>query len=153
MKTRKQLIELFTALTAASLIGNAKFKYGSLKNLKIIDSEIETLKTIEKGIAEVLTAYNEKRNELIKKYGTPQEDNMIAITKDSDTYETAVEELTALDLEYKETLDLFATKQNEYVSLLAEEIEFDFKTFEISIDNVPDDFEHIKVFMDFDIVK
>ena len=69
MKTKKQLIALFAALTTVKTKGGAKFKYNTLKNLKVIESEIEALRTIETEISDVMKAYNEARNAIITKYG------------------------------------------------------------------------------------
>ena len=153
MKTRKQIIELFNALSQASMIGNAKFKYAALKNLRTIDSEIETLRSIEKDIAGTIAEYNDRQNDIIKQYGTAQPDGNIAVTKDSENYEATTKAIEDLKVEYKEALNEFEQKQADYIKLLEEEIEFDFKLHEVIIDNVPDEFGYIKLFMDFNIIK
>ena len=51
MKTKKQLIALFAALNTVKTKGGAKFKYNTLKNIKVIEPEIEALRTIETEIS------------------------------------------------------------------------------------------------------
>jgi len=153
MKTRKQLIELFKALTEGSTIGNAKFKYGSLKNIRIINSEIETLKEIEKSNEGILKEYNTNYNNLLTKYGKSLPDGSISVNKNDENYDLVVEKIKSLREEYKDDWDTYNDKQKEYLELLDEDCDFDFNVFEISIDNVPDEFNYMKVLMDFDIIK
>ena len=153
MKNRKQVIELFAALTTSVKKGNAKFKYAILKNTKLIESEIESLKAIEKEIEETVSGFNEKRNEIIRKYGK-EADGVISITPDSENFETAVKELEALQIEFKDQIELQKSKVTDYESLLNESVDFAFALNEITIENVPDDItdEEMKQLMDWEIV-
>lgn len=154
MKTRKQIIELFAALTTSVKKGNAKFKYAILKNTKLIESEIESLKAIEKEIEETMTGFNEKRNEIIRKYGK-EADGVISIAPDSKDFKKAVKELEALQIEFKDQIELQKSKVTDYEALLNESVEFAFAFNEITIENVPDDItnEEMKALMDWEIVK
>jgi hypothetical protein len=154
MKTKKQLISLYGAMSTVVKNGNAKFKYGVLKNLKLIDSDIEALKTIEKEIAEILKPFEEKRSEIIKKYGTERENGTIAIEPTSENFEAAIKELKALEAEFKSDFEKHTAKLKEYESLLNEETET-IALHEILIDNVPDEITdtEMKELMDWEIVE
>lgn len=154
MKTRKQVIELFAALSTSVKKGNAKFKYATLKNTKLIESEIESLKAIEKEIEETMTGFNEKRNEIIRKYGK-ETDGVIAVAQDSKDFKKAVKELDALQIEFKDQIEAQKAKVTDYEALLNEQVEFAFGFHELTIDNVPDDItdEEMKQLIDWEIVK
>ena len=59
MKTKKQIISLFSALTTVKVKGNAKFKYAAIKNLKLIESDIEACKKCSYYNNEVDTCWYE----------------------------------------------------------------------------------------------
>ena len=149
---RKKLTELFTALTKSTTIGGTKFRYGVLKNLRIIDLEIETLKGLEKDLQAILTEYTDARNSIIKKYGK-EENGIISVNKDSENYGQTMVELNELGITYKEDINKYNEKAKEYEELLNEEYDFDFNLFEISLDNIPDEFKELNILMDFEIVK
>lgn len=154
MKNRKQVIELFVALTTSVKKGNAKFKYAILKNTKCIESEIESLKAIEKEIDEILSGFNEKRNDIIRKYGK-EADGVISITQDSKDFKKAGKELDALQVEFKEQIEAQKAKVKDYEALLNEPVEFSFGFNELTIENIPDDItdEEMKQLMDWEVVK
>ena len=152
MKTKNKLIYLYKVLNASSKMGVAKFKYGILKNLNNIEKDIEALKTIEKDIEESIKEFSEKKNDIIVKYGTPAEDGNVVVSTDSPNYNLVTETIKELAEEYKDTLAEYQKKRLEYETLLNEEAEFDFKVHEISIDNVPDDFDELGILMEFNIV-
>lgn len=153
MSTRKKLIELYSVLLSNTKIGNAKFKYAIEKNIRIVNSEIDSLKEIEKGIEEVVKEFNDKRNSIITTFGTPDEKGIIFISPDSENFEIVSTEIKELTEEYKEDITSYNEKKKDYLELLEEEIEFDFKLHELNIDNVPNEFEQISLFMDFEIIK
>ena len=152
MKTKNKLIYLYKILTVSSKMGGAKFKYGVLKNLNNIEKDIEALKTIEKDIEEIVKEFFEKKNDVIVKYGTPGEDGNVVVTTDNNDYKLVTETITDLAEEYKDALNEYQKKRLEYETLLNEETEFDFKVHEISIDNVPDDFDELGILMEFNII-
>jgi len=153
MSTRKKLIELYGVLLNVKQIGNAKFKYAIEKNIRIVNSEIDSIKEIEKGIEEVLKEFNDKRNNIITKYGTPDEKGIISISPDSENFEIVSTEIKELTEEYKEDITSYNEKKKDYFELLEEEIEFDFKLHELNINAIPDEFEQVSLFMDFEIIK
>ena len=153
MQTKLKLITLYTVLKEASKLGGAKFRYAVLKNLKSIDSEIESLKTIEKDIEEIIKEFLEAKNTFIIKYGNPNEDGMHVIKSTDPNFETILLEMKELEAEHKTSLDLYRLKRDEYEKLLKEDAEFDFNLFEINIDNVPDELKDIEILMDFEIIK
>ena len=153
MQTKLKLITLYAVLKEASKLGGAKFRYAVLKNLKSIDSEIESLKTIEKDIEEIIKEFLEAKNTFIIKYGNLNEDGMHVIKPTDPNFETILLEMKELEAEHKTSLDLYRLKRDEYEKLLKEDAEFDFNLFEINIDNVPDELKDIEILMDFEIIK
>lgn len=151
--TRENIIKLYRAIEESENTGNAKFKYGLLKNKKIVNIEIEKLKTEELEMTEIIKDYSEKRNDIIKKYGVTDKDGNISIDKESENFNTVIKELEELNIEYKESLDFYAEKQVEYAKKLNEPFEFNEEMFEISINNIPDEFKYQSLLIDFNILK
>ena len=154
MKTKKQLIALFAALTSAKTKGGAKFKYNTLKNIKVIESEIEALRTIETEISDVLKAYNEAYNAIITKYGK-EVNGVLSIQPTDEKYKEAVAEIKELETTFKSDIELNATKTKEYSELLDSTIDNEFLFLEISPENLPDDITDVEMeqIMDWEIVK
>lgn len=155
MKTKKQVIELHSALSSVVKSGNAKFKYAILKNLNVIASEIESIKTIGKEVDELLKPFNEKRNAIIVKFGTEDENGVVTIGKLSEKYLDALDEFKALEEEFKDDLEVYKLKMNEFDALTNEAVDLSFTFHEIAIENVPDTITdtEMKSLMDWEIVK
>ena len=153
MQTKLKLITLYAVLKEASKLGGAKFRYAVLKNLKSIDSEIESLKTIEKDIEEPIKEFLEAKNKLITMLGTPDEKGMYTVRVDDPNFDKVNTKMMELEKTHKAALDLYRLKRDEYEKLLKEDAEFDFNLFEINIDNVPDELTDIEILMDFEIIK
>ena len=154
MKTKKQLISLFAALTTAKTKGGAKFKYNILKNLKVIESEIESLRTIETEISDVLKGYNEAYNAIITKYGK-EVNGVLTIQPTDEKYKEAVAEIKELETTFKADIELHAAKTKEYSELLDSAIDNEFSFLEISPENLPDDITDVEMeqLMEWEIVK
>ena len=154
MKTKKQLVALFSALTTVKTKGGAKFKYNTLKNIKAIESEIEALRTIETEISDVLKAYNEARNDIITKYGK-EVNGVISIQPADEKYKEAVAEIKELETTFKTDIELHAAKTKEYSELLDSAIDNEFSFLEISPENMPDDITDVEMeqLMEWEIVK
>ena len=144
MKTKKQLIALFAALTTVKTKGGAKFKYNTLKNLKVIESEIEALRIIETEISEVLKSYNETRNAIITKY-CKEVNGVLSIQPTDEKYKEAVAEIKELETTFKNDIELHATKTKEYSELLDSTIDNEFPFLEISPENLPDDITDVEM--------
>lgn len=153
MQTKQNLIKLFNVLTNAATFGSPIFKYKVLKNLKVIDDEIEILKAIEKEMEEGIKDFAEARNALISKYGTPDEKGIITISPSDPNFDEVSKRMNELADEHKEALDIYNTKAIEYNSLLTEEFEPEFEFIEIDIELIPNEVEDIKTLMDFNIIK
>ena len=154
MKTKKQLIELFVALTSAKTKGGAKFKYNVLKNLKVIEPEVEPLRIIETEISDVLKGYNEARNAIITKYGK-EVNGVLSIQPADEKYKEAVAEIKELETTFKADIELHTAKTKEYSELLDSAIDNEFSFLEISPDNLPDDITDVEMeqLMEWEIVK
>jgi hypothetical protein len=153
MQTKLKLITLYAVLKEASKIGGAKFRYAVLKNLKSIDSEIESLKTIEKDIEEIIKDFNEAKNIIIMEHGTPDEKGIHVVKPGDENFELVNKKIKDLVKTHETSLDLYRLKREEYEKLLKEDAEFDFNLFEINIDNIPDELKDLEILMDFEIVK
>lgn len=155
MQTKQNLIKLFNVLTNAATFGSPIFKYKVLKNLKVIDNEIEILKAIEKEMEEGIKDFAEAKNAFIMKYGTPDsdKDGMYIIKPTDPDFETVVSEIKKLEEEHKDSLSQYVHKVQEYNLLLAEDFEPDFEFIEIDIELIPNEVEDIKTLMDFNIIK
>ena len=154
MKTKKQLIALFTALTTVKTKGGAKFKYNTLKNLKVIESEIEALRTIETETSDVLKGYNEARNAIITKYGK-EVNGVLSIQPTDEKYKEAVAEIKALETTFKSDIELHTAKTKEYSELLDSTIDNEFLFLEIPPENLPDDITDVEMerLVEWEIVK
>jgi len=153
MQTKLKLITLYAVLKEASKIGGAKFRYAVLKNLKSIDSEIESLKTIEKDIEEIIKDFNEAKNIIIMEHGTADEKGIHVVKPGDENFELVNKKIKDLVKTHETSLDLYRLKREEYEKLLKEDAEFDFNLFEINIDNIPDELKDLEILMDFEIVK
>lgn len=151
--TKRKLIQLFGELNKLSKIGKAKSKYGALKNIKIINNEIDILKEIEKDSSAIIESFTKEKNEVITKYGTVNSQGYTSINPDNENLGIATKEIKALEEKYKSELEEYTKQINEYNTILNEEVEFDFTLYEISIDDIPDDIDDLKILMDFEIVK
>lgn len=154
VKTKKELIELFHALTSAVKRGSVTFKLAVFRNLKQIDSEIEFLKSIETEIEELLKEYRTKYYQVIEKYGTKKGDQFI-IEKDNENFDKVIDEIKVLEDEYKETIELYNSKQNDYNKVLDSAIDFKFTAIEIKEELLPSDLTDIelKQMLEFGIFK
>ena len=154
MKTKKQLVALFTALTTTKTKGGAKFKYNILKNLKVIEPEIEALRIIETEISDVMKAYNEAYNAIITKYGK-EVNGVLTIQPTDEKYKEAVAEIKELETTFKSDIELHATKTKEYSELLDSTIDNEFLLLEIPPENLPDDITDVEMerLMEWEIVK
>ena len=154
MKTKKQLIALFTALTTVKTKGGAKFKYNTLKNLKVIEPEVEPLRIIETEISDVLKGYNEAQKVIIIKYGK-EVNGVIRIQPTDEKYKEAVAEIKELETTFKADIELHTAKTKEYSELLDSTIDNEFTFLEISPENLPDDITDVEMeqLMEWEIVK
>ena len=154
MKTKKQLISLFLSLNTAKTKGGAKFKYNVLKNIKVIESEIDALRTIETEVADILKTYTEAKNAIISKYGK-EVNGVIAIQPTDENYKVALKEIKALDTQFSAEIELHAAKTKEYAELLDTEIDTEYQFMEIHPEVLPDDITDVEMeqLMLWEIVK
>ena len=154
MKTKKQLFSLFLSLTTAKSKGGAKFKYNTLKNIKVIESEIDALRTIETETADILKPYIEAKNAVIEKYG--KEVNGVPMVQPTDeNYKVALAEIKALDTQFSAEIELHTAKVKEYDELTNSETDTEYQFMEIQPEVLPDDITDVEMeqLMLWEIVK
>jgi len=148
---KNKLLELNNVLNQFKTTGNAKFKYAFEKNIRYLKSEIDKINIEIEEINNIIKDFSEERNEIIKKYGT-KKDELISIDSDSDNYEIATTELNKLSEKYKEQLDLYNSELSKYQESLNDKVTIDIKFHEILLENIPDEFNHDSILMDFEIL-
>ena len=135
---KKDLFTLHESLTSLAKIKSTKFGYFVLKNLKIIEPEIDTLREMGKS-SEGLRAYEKKRVglcvELSEKNedGTPKVVNNEYVILDMETLNTR---LLTLRSEHKDDFDAEELKLKDLNVILQDEI--DFELYKIKLDSIPD---------------
>jgi len=149
--TKNKLLELNNVLNQFKTTGNAKFKYAFEKNIRLVKPEIDKVNIEVDEINNIIAEFSEKKNDIIKKYGT-QKGELISIDKDDENYVVATKELTDLSDEYKEQLELYTSEISVYQKSLNDEINIDINFHELLVDNIPDDFNHDSILMDFEIL-
>ena len=153
--TKQDVIKLYMAFKNEKDKGNIKFRYGIIKNKNIISSEISNLTKIEESLNEIIKPINDAKNILIKKLGT-QDGNNFTIKSDQP------EKINEFNIEFKKIKDKhknlvkdFDKKHSEYIALLQEDLESDFKFVSIKISDCPLDLktESLEILMQFNIIK
>ena len=147
---KSELTRLFHALNAlkdAPEESNIKFRYGIKKNLSSLDPEIKVLREIEEEDKKILKDMFEERDNFIKEKGKTdaQGGKFIPLTEAnlSDEDRKLVEDFKKLSEEleekYKEQIEAFNKKNEEYVKMLQEtEVDNEIKLFKINLDTCPD---------------
>jgi len=137
-----ELVQLFKVFESVKTFGEIKFKYAILKNLKIINDEIEVLKNIEVSIEEVMQPVYEQRNEIIKKLGNANEDGNISIdVNDVEVISEFNKEMQIILDENKDTVQKYNEEMVKYNEILNEEIEVLPVFHKIDIDICPNDLD------------
>jgi hypothetical protein len=154
IRTKKDLIELFQALETAVKKGTTMFKLLIFRNLKLIESEIESLKTIEKEINQVLEPYHTEYSGIIQQYGT-ERNGQLTIEKSDKNYTQALKEIKLLEIKFKEDISLHNAKMKDYTETLLTPIDFSFDPVEINEKILPADlsYDELKQFINFGILK
>lgn len=134
---KSELINLFQTMSTIKSQGNAKFKYAILKNLTLINSEIESLKIIEDELIKIMEPYENDRSGIIRKYGKEDEQGIIQVLPNDENFAVTIEELKNLDETHKDLISKVDEKRKEYIELLDGETE-EFSFHKIFLDNIPD---------------
>lgn len=152
---REKLLELWALFDKLSQDKySVKFHYTLLKNKRLLDPEVESLRkaneppeeyaNYEKKRIKVCNDFCEKDND-----GTPKIDgNNFVIPEEVKTkFEEKLEELK---VEYKSTLDSIEESKKEFNELLKEDVEIDFVSIPMSI--IPEELVGQEVEILFDLI-
>ena len=151
MYNRSKLLELNDILVQSKNVGNAKFNYCIEKNIRVIKNEIHLISELKSDIDNIISSFIEKRNDIIRKYGS-EDNDQILVKNDSENFEVFQKEISELIKENKESLELYDNELIKHNKFLNEDVDLNLIFHEISIDNIPDNFKHQDVFMDFKIL-
>ncbi len=132
-----------------------KFIYKLAKIKKVIDDEVETYREMQQEIYSIITEYEQKRVELLNKYGEKDEngnlktDTMGNVVIPEDKRSEFDNEMKKLMEEYKEDIDKFNKKLEEHNEFLNEEIDFELPKLKLKDlpDNLPLNLNEMEVFM------
>lgn len=134
--TRQQTIDLQAALKAVENLTGAKFCYAITKNIAMIQSEVQTLKTIVK-YSEKFTEYDGKRAELAKSMAKKDEkgEPTVQVVNGQATYvlidqKEFDKKLEVLKSQYKEAITEQEAKFKDLQKLLEEESDLKFHTID-----------------------
>lgn len=147
-KTKTEVIKLFnTIATLAETKMNSKAAYGLIKNKKLLEKEIEIVKELQTKFSPSpeFLEYNKKRLDILEENSKKDENQKPLMREDhlgrsfdleDDKEEFVKEKIEELREEYKETIEEQEKIENDFNSLMEEEVSFDF--FQILVSNLPD---------------
>lgn len=121
--TKRELIIIYQTLDKNYKTDSVKFNYWINKNIKIISSEIESLRSVEELNEKIIEEYIADQRILFKKYGKQSGDNIIVPAESSVEFQ---KEVTELDVKHKDTLVVFNEKEKQRNEILDEETEVEF---------------------------
>jgi len=152
---KSQVITLFNILDSMKTKeSNSKFSYVVAKNKKIIQKEIEVIEEVQTEMNKLISEFSKERNELITKLGEKNENGAYEIkAEDKENINLFIEEESNLKEKYKDNLDSYHEKLDQFEEILQEEIEFDlYKIKDIEI--LPDFItpEMIEFFMGIELI-
>jgi hypothetical protein len=152
---KSQVITLFNLLDSMKTKeSNSKFSYVVAKNKKIIQKEIEVIEEVQTEMNKLISEFSKERNELITKLGEKNENGTYEIkAEDKENINLFIEEEANLKEKYKDNLDSYHEKLDQFEEILQEEIEFDlYKIKDIEI--LPDFItpEMIEFFMGIELI-
>lgn len=151
MYSRNKILELNDILVSSKNTGNAKFNYCIEKNIRVIKNEVNSITELKSDIDNIVKEFVECRDIIVRKYGTSEGD-LIVIKTDNENYDVSQKEISELIKQYKDSLELYDIEMKKHVEFLSKEVDLNFVFHEISIDNIPDNFKHQDIFMDFKIL-
>ena len=136
------LMEAFTKIGQIEFESNKRFSYALILNEESLMPKAKALLAIS-APAESYQEYENKRNEIIKKYAeTDTDGNIILRDKQfvvfsEDVKEPAVAEIASLDAEYEEVIVKRSSDIADYNNILNETIEVEIQ--KVSLDDIPDE--------------
>jgi len=139
-----------------------KFHYGVIKNLKLIQPELEALEELRESLQIAgWDGYVQKEKDLLTEYAEKDEEGNPILTGpnsvrlNEETKEEFYKKKEELDEENKELIEKYTKNQKEFDSILSEDVEV--KLYKIDIDNVPEDLPNggdvTELFMDVGILE
>lgn len=124
------LYKLKQALEGLGSVENVSFAYAVVKNLKLLEKEIEILEEVRKPSEQFITEFQPKVDELVKKHSKKDEDGNPEQTDTPQGQTIAVDpakkdkfekEFTELEKENQELVDQRMEQLNKFNDLLQEE--------------------------------
>lgn len=158
--TKNKLVQKFNILSKLSEkeCEGVKFKYFLAANVNKIKPEIESIQKAIKFEHNQFKEYQEKTNELIKKYSKKDEEgnpitfeNGTQFAIDPNKIEKLNTEKTKLDEEYKDMLEVQKKFNEEVEALMNETLDIELKPIKLS--NVPDIVTGNDLFVFFDLIE
>ena len=137
LKNVEQLNLTIAQILNQSEQSKAKFKYALLRNADYLEPEAKRLQKMLEEYAEVLKPFEEKRVELVKKYGKANEDGSIKVEEGTSEMEQFQKEMEELKEEHKEAFEAYDAKIKEFNETVLEE-DVDVKVYNFSADLMPD---------------
>jgi hypothetical protein len=136
---KQDVIKLWNTLNALKRIKSTRFAYFVAKNLGNIKTEIDALSEVQKP-DEKMKEYEQKRMDLIKKYGTKGADGALVEIAPGQFKLADIDGFTSslkmLDGEYQETLEDQLKKNKEFEELIKETVSLEMYKFKF--DDLPD---------------
>lgn len=132
---KKELVLIFKILQANVNTDSVKFNYWVSKNLKLINSEIEVIKSIEDQNMEVISEYKKDQRILIEKYGEIVDASIGKYMIPEKNIGAFSDESEIIEKKHEANITLFTEKEQALNSILSEEVEYEF--FKISYDILP----------------
>ena len=136
------LAEAFMRIGKMNIVSTKKFSYALVLNDERIQSNVKAITEIARP-SESYAKYEQKRHGIISKYADVDgdgniilNDNRWIVFKDG-TKETAVDELSSLNEEYKDILDARNKDIEEYNELLDSDVELNIHM--VDLDDVPEE--------------
>lgn len=151
MYSRSKILELNDILVSSKNTGNAKFNYCVEKNIRVIKNEVNSIVELKSDIDNIVKDFVESRDAIVRKYGV-NENDFIVIKTDNENYDISQKEISELIEQHKDSLELYDIEMKKHIEFLSKEVDLNLIVHEISIDNIPDDFKHQDIFMDFKIL-
>ena len=141
---RKDLFSLQKAFDLTKDYSGLKFAYARVKNKKLVDAEIESIREAFKP-SEEIQEYERLRIELLKEYGEMDSFGNFLFEEDGRSVKFASEEkkqefvvkFNELRDKYKDCFDKETEKEIEYQKFIEEEVSLDF--VKVNIDDLPKD--------------
>jgi hypothetical protein len=139
---RRDVVRIFNALQDLSSTAKGEFAYAIIKNLRKLDSEIAAIAKLGGTVSDKYREYNDKREELARKYSEKDESGAAVIKNNSyvlvpENTEAFNTEFAALSEEYKAEIYEYNKQTKDYNDAMEEST--DVEIYRIRKENLPND--------------